>query len=94
MENQRRRPSCFSGSSVKTTVFSLDLVKSGGLLIYSVCTLTNIETVGVDEKFRNLVNVEEMSDLPHPWREHGRGGMILPQDLDSEGMSVFCFRAP
>ena len=67
---------------------------SGGLLIYSVCTLTNLETIEVDEKFRNLVDVQEIGDLPHPWRKHGRGGMILPQDLDSEGMSVFCYRVP
>ena len=70
------------------------MVKSGGLLIYSVCTLTNLETIEVDEKFRNLVDVQETDDLPLPWRKHGRGGMILPQDLDSEGMSVFCYRAP
>ena len=70
------------------------MVKSGGLLIYSVCTLTNLETIEVDEKFRNLVDVQEAGDLPLPWRKHGRGGMILPQDLDSEGMSVFCYRAP
>ena len=40
------------------------------------------------------VDVQETGDLPLPWRKHGRGGMILPQDLDSEGMSVFCYRAP
>ena len=79
---------------LKLLCSALTMLKSGGLLIYSVCTLTNIETIGVDEKFRNLVNVEEIGDLPQPWRKHGRGGMILPQDLDSEGMSVFCYRAP
>ena len=79
---------------LKLLCSALTMLKSGGLLIYSVCTLTNIETVGVDEKFRNLMNVEEIGDLPDPWRKHGRGGMILPQDLDSEGMSVFRYRAP
>ena len=79
---------------LKLLCSALTMVKSGGLLIYSVCTLTNLETIEVDEKFRNLVDVQETGDLPHPWRKHGRGGMILPQDLDSEGMSVFCYRAP
>ena len=79
---------------LKLLCSAFTMVKPGGLLIYSVCTLTNSETIRVDEKFRNLVNVEEVGDLPHPWREHGRGGMILPQDLDSEGMSVFCYRVP
>ena len=79
---------------LKLLCSAFTIVKPGGLLIYSVCTLTNSETIRVDEKFRNLVNVEGVDDLPHPWREHGRGGMILPQDLDSEGMSVFCYRVP
>ena len=79
---------------LKLLCSALTMVKSGGLLIYSVCTLTNLETIEVDEKFRNLVDVQETGDLPPPWRKHGRGGMILPQDLDSEGMSVFCYRAP
>ena len=79
---------------LKLLCSAFTMVKPGGLLIYSVCTLTNSETIRVDEKFRNLVNVEVADDLPHPWREHGRGGMILPQDLDSEGMSVFCYRVP
>jgi 16S rRNA (cytosine967-C5)-methyltransferase len=79
---------------LKLLCSAFTMVKPGGLLIYSVCTLTNSETIRVDEKFRNLVNVEGVGDLPHPWREHGRGGMILPQDLDSEGMSVFCYRVP
>jgi 16S rRNA (cytosine967-C5)-methyltransferase len=79
---------------LKLLCSALTMLKSGGLLIYSVCTLTNLETIGVDEKFRNLVNIEEVGDLPRPWRKHGRGGLILPQDLDSEGMSVFCYRAP
>ena len=79
---------------LKLLCSAFTMVKPGGLLIYSVCTLTNSETIRVDEKFRNLVNVEGVDDLPHPWREHGRGGMILPQDLDSEGMSVFCYRVP
>lgn len=79
---------------LKLLCSAFTMVKPGGLLIYSVCTLTNSETIRVDEKFRNLVNVEGVDDLPHPWREHVRGGMILPQDLDSEGMSVFCYRVP
>ena len=72
---------------------ALPLLKPGGLLIYSVCTLTDSETIGVDERFRRRMKVEQVSPLPDPWRKHGEGGMILPQDLDSEGMSVFCYKA-
>jgi len=30
--------------------------------------------------------------MPEPWRPHGTGGLLLPQDLDSEGMAVFAYR--
>ena len=29
-----------------------------------------------------------------PWREHGRGGLLLPQDADTDGMFVLRLRRP
>ena len=78
---------------LKLLCSALSMLKPGGLLIYSVCTLTNLETTGVDERFRELVEVEQVTPVSAPWRKHGAGGMILPQDLDSEGMCVFCYIA-
>ena len=68
---------------------ALNLVASGGQLIYSVCTVTSAETTEVDERFRTKTGVQSCGPLPDPWRIHGQGGMILPQDLNSEGMAIF-----
>jgi hypothetical protein len=60
-------------------------------LLYSVCTVTAAETTGVDERIRAVADVSP--DAPGgPWRPHGSGGLLLPQDLDSEGMAVFRYR--
>lgn len=69
------------------------LLAPGGLLFYSVCTVTTAETVGVDEAFRAVTGARSAGPLPEPWRPHGLGGLLLPQDLDSEGMAVFVYRA-
>ena len=74
---------------------AVDLVAPGGVLAYSVCTLTAAETVGVDRRFR--ADHPDLVPIPvgDPWRPHGdegTGGLLLPQDLDSEGMAVFLYR--
>jgi|TARA_B100002003_G_scaffold121732_1_gene112354 16S rRNA (cytosine967-C5)-methyltransferase len=70
-------------------IAALPLVAAGGQLVYSVCTLTAAETTGVDERFREATGAVPADPLPAPWRAHGTGGMLLPQDLDAEGMAVF-----
>ena len=72
-----------------------DLVRPGGLLVYSVCTMTAAETSGVDRRFRERRPGAEPIPVEAPWRPHGDGGgggLLLPQDLDSEGMAVFRYR--
>lgn len=74
-----------------------DLVRPGGLLVYSVCTMTEAETAGVDRRFRDGRPGVEPVPVAAPWRPHGdggSGGLLLPQDLDSEGMAVFRYRMP
>jgi len=74
-----------------------DLVRPGGLLVYSVCTMTEVETVSVDRRFREGRAGVEPIPVGEPWRPHGdggSGGLLLPQDLDSEGMAVFRYRMP
>ena len=71
------------------------LVRPGGQLIYSVCTVTEAETAGVDRRFRGAEPRAEPEPVGRPWRphgDHGSGGLLLPQDLDSEGMAVFRYR--
>lgn len=70
------------------------LVRPGGVLVYSVCTLTRAETVDVDtwmaETFPNLVAVAPPGD---PWRSWGRGALLLPQAAGSDGMFVLATRS-
>ena len=71
------------------------LVRPGGQLVYSVCTVTEAETAGVDRRFRGAEPRAEPEPVGWPWRphgDHGSGGLLLPQDLDSEGMAVFRYR--
>jgi 16S rRNA (cytosine967-C5)-methyltransferase len=65
------------------------LVASGGTLAYSVCTLTTAETIGVAEQVE-LAGFEPVS-LGEPWRSHGSGGLLLP-DQESDGMALFIWR--
>jgi len=81
-----------AGLQVELLRAVLPLVMPGGLLFYSVCTLTAAETVDVDEAFRGATDARPAGPMPEPWRPHGTGGLLLPQDLDSEGMAVFAYR--
>ena len=65
------------------------LVKRGGRLVYSVCTLTRDETIDVDEWARgHLPDFAAVARLDAPWRPHGRGAIILPCDARTDGMFV------
>lgn len=66
------------------------LVRPGGRLVYSVCTLTAIESIGhpVPDGF-------EVDDRPPPvgeWRRFGHGWRVLPQDADTDGMVLVRYR--
>ena len=72
-----------------------DLVAPGGVLAYSVCTLTEAETAGVDRRLRAAHPTLVPVPVGEPWRPHGDGGlggMLLPQALDSEGMAAVIYR--
>ena len=60
------------------------LVRLGGTLVYSVCTLTTAETLDVDT-WVATAHPEFEAVLPpgSPWRPHGRGGLLLPQPIDA-----------
>jgi 16S rRNA (cytosine967-C5)-methyltransferase len=66
---------------------AIDLVSPGGDLVYSVCTMTAAETVGIDEWLADAH--PELTPLPMPegaWRAHGRGAILLPQAAGTDGM--------
>ncbi len=70
-------------------------VRPGGLVAYSVCTLTREETLDIDawaaEDFPSLTAVPGPGP---PWTPHGRGTLLLPSAAGSDGMFLLLLRAP
>ena len=72
---------------------SIPLVRSGGVLVYSLCTLTLSESVGIDEWL--AADHPELEALPPPgppWGPLGRGARLLPQTAGTDGMYVLGLR--
>lgn len=63
------------------------LVRPGGLLIYSVCTLTEQETTSVVQSV-DLRGFEVLDAPGEPWQAQGCGAQLLPQSLGTDGMFV------
>jgi 16S rRNA (cytosine967-C5)-methyltransferase len=77
----------------RLVVAAADLVRPGGTLVYSVCTLTAAESTGVDEAVAgerpDLVPLPPPGD---PWAPWGRGAILLPQAAGTDGMCLFRYR--
>ena len=70
-----------------------DLVRPGGTLSYSVCTMTAAETVRVDDWL--AVHRDDLHPIPTQggaWRAHGRGAILLPQAAGTDGMFLLRMR--
>jgi 16S rRNA (cytosine967-C5)-methyltransferase len=67
--------------------------RPGGLVAYSVCTLTRSETTAIDEwaaaEFPHLVAEEPPG---FPWRPEGRGAFLLPHAAGTDGMYLLLLR--
>ena len=74
---------------------ALDLVRPGGVVVHSVCTITAAETIGIDEaiaaRHPHLVALDPPSA---PWEPLGRGALLLPQTADTDGMYVLRLGVP
>ena len=74
---------------------ALEVLKPGGLLAYSACTMTAAETRGVDDWLsEHHPDLEPLVPLSDPWRQLGRGSLLLPHDADTDGMYLLLLRAP
>ena len=74
---------------------SLPLLRPGGTFVYSVCTLTADESLGVDEHLRRTrPDLEPLPAPPAPWAPWGRGAILLPQRAGTDGMCLFRYRVP
>ena len=74
---------------------AVELVRPGGTLVYSVCTVTRAETVEVDrwlaEAHPSLV---PLPPPPAPWEAAGRGALLLPQAAGTDGMYLLRLSRP
>jgi len=65
------------------------LVKPGGVLVYSVCTLLNIEST----QHSFPTDFEAITDRPEgEWRSCGDGWRVLPHEADTDGMILLRYR--
>jgi 16S rRNA (cytosine967-C5)-methyltransferase len=79
-----------AGLQVELVLAGAELLRPGGELVYAVCTLTAAESIGVDAHLaRHAPRLRPDAPLPAPWASYGRGGRLLPQTIDSDGMCAF-----
>ena len=69
------------------------LVRPGGTLVYSVCTLSSVESRGVDEHLAaTRPDLIPLDPPGAPWTPWGRGALLLPQSASTDGMCIFRYR--
>ena len=66
------------------------LVRPGGRLVYSVCTLLDAESV--DHATPDGFDVDDSEPPSGRWRRHRQGWRVLPQDADTDGMVMIRYR--
>lgn len=74
---------------------AIPLVRPGGVLVYSVCTLTTAETLQVDDWLASShPGLQPLAPPAPPWEPLGRGARLLPQTAGTDGMYVLGLRFP
>lgn len=74
---------------------AIPLARAGGVLIYSVCTLTAAETTGIDDWLAaTYPHLTPLAPPVAPWTEHRRGALLLPQAAGTDGMFLLRLRVP
>ena len=73
---------------------ALILARPGGLVVYSVCTLTGAETTEIDRWLAAAHPEAEAVEPPagDPWQRVGRGARLLPQAAGTDGMFLLVLR--
>ena len=66
------------------------LVRPGGRLVYSVCTLTAAESI--DHSVPDGFDVDSAEPPAGTWRRYGSGWRVLPHDADTDGMVLLRYR--
>jgi 16S rRNA (cytosine967-C5)-methyltransferase len=84
-----------SGLQRRLLTAVVPLVAPGGVLIYSVCTLTRAETLDIDNWLSTRLPTgwgEAAKPPGPPWEPLGRGALLLPQAAGTDGMYVLAWR--
>jgi 16S rRNA (cytosine967-C5)-methyltransferase len=72
---------------------ALELVRPGGVVVYSVCTMTAAETTEIDEWLAVAHPAAGAVPLGGPeWEPSGRGARLLPQTAGTDGMYLLAVR--
>ena len=66
------------------------LVAPGGRLVYSVCTLTALESI--DHATPDGFEIDPRAPEIGSWRPYGQGWRVLPHDADTDGMVLIRYR--
>lgn len=69
---------------------SAELVRPGGRMVYSVCTLTAAESI--DHPIPPGFEVDTRPPPIGEWRVFRHGWRVLPQDADTDGMALIRYR--
>mgnify|MGYP001816484923 FL=1 len=69
---------------------SAELVAPGGRLVYSVCTITAVESI--DHPTPSGFEVDPSPPAVGTWRPFGQGWRVLPHDADTDGMVMVRYR--
>ncbi len=70
---------------------AVGLLRPGGQLVYSVCTLTAAETLQVAAHASRTDHLEPLPPPAEPWEAYGDGARLLPSP-DHDGMALFRWR--
>lgn len=71
------------------------LVKPGGTFVYSVCTLSAVETRAVDGHIARVhPTLVPIAPPGAPWEPAGRGALLLPQAEGTDGMYLLRLQVP
>ena len=74
-------------------VSAATLLRPGGTLVYSACTLTMAETAAIDRWLAQTHReLQALAPPGPPWQPLGRGARLLPQSAGTDGMYVLGLR--
>lgn len=70
---------------------AVQLLKPGGVLVYSVCTVTLAETLVVAEAATERHQMTPLPIVDERWTPLGTGARLLPHDHDGDAMVIFAW---